>query len=249
VSLAPPTRQAAVFDFDRTVFHGDAGARFGMELERIGWRRAVDTNPGTVGWLGRILGFLMRFLWHLLQALVLIPLYLLRIVKRSTLVRISYRGLKGWPAEEVEQLARDYFDEVLAERIYPDALKAMRERQGHLVVIATTNMRVLVNNIMRHAPVDHVIGTDLETDDGLLTGRIHGPTWGQEKAEAVRAWAHASGVSLPKSHGYTDHYSDHHFLHLFGSPHVVNPDFRLKRMAKKRRWPIHRFRPAAEPSD
>jgi HAD superfamily hydrolase (TIGR01490 family) len=140
-------------------------------------------------------------------------------------------------------LGRDYFDDVVAAHIYPQAVDEMQEHkdQGRLVVVATTNMRHLVENVARYAPVDHVIGAELEARDGRLTGRVTGPTWGEEKAVAVRAWAHENDVSLPRSHAYSDHFSDHPFLALVGNPHVVNGDRRLRRMARRKRWPMHRF--------
>jgi phosphoserine phosphatase len=109
-------------------------------------------------------------------------------------------------------------------------------------VVATTNMRSLVGNIVRHAPVDHVIGIRfLTTEDDRLTGRIEGPTYGVEKAAAVRTWAHENDVAIPLSHAYSDHYSDHAFLGLVGRPHPVNAAFRLRRMAKRKGWEGVRF--------
>lgn len=239
-------RVGAFFDFDDTVIRTSAGRLFGFELLRIRWRRALDTGRGTLGWLFRLAGEAFVFVWLFMVYAVLWLLNRLGIVKRSTVVRTAYRHMRGWPQAEIEELSADYFDDVIAALFFPDALEAMEahKAEGHIVVVATTNMAALVENIKRYAPVDHVIGTDFVVDDGVLTGRITGPTWGEEKAEAVREWAHANGVSLPLSHGYTDHYSDVDFLKLFGHPHVVNPPWRLRRLAKKRGWEIHRWRPA-----
>lgn len=239
-------RVGAFFDFDDTIIRTSAGRLFGWELIRIRWRRAVDTGRGTVGWLFRLVREAVVFLFLGLYYGLLRLLHLLRIVKRSTLVRTAYRHMRGWRQAEIEELSADYFDDVIAGLFFPDALEAIEAHHadGHVVVVATTNMTALVENLKRYAPVDHVIGADFVVDDGVLTGQIDGPTWGEEKAAVVREWAHANNVSLPLSHGYTDHYSDVDFLKLFGHPHVVNPPWRLKRLAKKRGWEIHRWRPA-----
>lgn len=236
-------RIAAFFDFDRTIIDDDGGVLFGYELVRIFRRRIAEDRPGTIGWAYRLVRYNLRIVGVLLRSVFGKLLYGLKLIKRSTLVNIAYGGMKGIRVDELRFLARDFCDEVLSRRVYPDALRLMQEHkaQGHLVVVATTNMRILVEHMRAHLPIDDLIGTDLVERDGLATGRITGPTYGVEKAVAIREYAHRHGISLPRSYAYTDHFSDHYILPLVGHPHVVNPRRRLRAMAKKHGWKILQF--------
>jgi HAD superfamily hydrolase (TIGR01490 family) len=244
-SLAPVAspRVAAFFDFDRTIVNTDGGVLFGKELMRIYDRRIRDDRPGTIGWFYRVATWRLRIVRLLATGLIARLFYYAKIIKRSVLVNIAYGGLKGLSIDELRLLARDFVDEFLIERAYPQALERMRwhHDQGHLVIIATTNMKLLVEHLKTHVPVDGVIGADLIAKDGRATGKVVGPTYGAQKAVAIREYAHAHNISLPRSYAYTDHYSDHFILPLVGHPHVVNPRRRLRRMAKKRRWTILEF--------
>lgn len=241
---APPS--AAFFDFDRTLVDGDAGVLFGAELVRIRWRRVLDEGRGTLAWALRVLGFVLGFLWILLQSLVLRTLHRLFLVKRSTLVRRAYATMRGLKLDDVRLLARDYFDEVIVTRLYPDAVQEMswHRREGRRVIVITTNMHLLIGHVRRHAPVDEVIAVDFDTLGGRLTGTVHGPLWGEDKAAAVRDYAHAHDLSLPRSFAYTDHHSDMHLLHIVGHPIIVNPTWRLHWTAWRRGWPVRLWRHA-----
>jgi HAD superfamily hydrolase (TIGR01490 family) len=243
-----PAQVAAFFDFDRTLVDTDGGVLFGQELIRIYRRRILADRPGTLGWFVRAISYHLRLLWLILRGLFARLLYYLRIIKRSRLVAVAFAGMKGLSVDEVRLLAHDFTDEVLRHRMFPEALRLMHwhRDQGHRVIIATTNMRLLVEHMKRHAPVDDVIGTDLLADKGIATGRIQGPTYGVEKADAIRRYAHERNISLPRSYAYTDHYSDHFILPLVGNPHVVNPRWRMRRLAKRHRWKVLEFqRPAS----
>lgn len=241
--LAQDPPSAAFFDFDRTLFDGDAGVLFGAELLRIRWRRVLDQGRGTLGWLVRVIGFVAAFLWLLTRSVVYRIANRLFLVKRSYIVRRAYATFRGWRLEELRQYARDYFDEVIAPRLYGDALREMEwhRREGRRVVVATTNMHELIHHVKRYAPVDDVIAIQFSAPSGVIDGHVRGPLWGEEKAKAVRDYAHERGLSLPRSHAYTDHHSDLRFLQLVGHPHVVNPDWRMRWAARRRRWPVHRW--------
>ena len=47
-----------------------------------------------------------------------------------------------------------------------------------------------------------------------------------------------SDVDLADCHAYGDSLADLPMLELVGHPHPINPDFRLSREARRRRWPV-----------
>jgi phosphoserine phosphatase len=49
------------------------------------------------------------------------------------------------------------------------------------------------------------------------------------------------GVDLADRHAYGDSLADFPLLEIVGHPHAVNPDFRLSREARRRRWPVEEW--------
>ena len=46
------------------------------------------------------------------------------------------------------------------------------------------------------------------------------------------------GIDLDESWAYTDSYSDHPMLAVVGHPTAVNPDLRLRSVARSYDWPV-----------
>lgn len=243
---------AAFFDFDRTVLDGDAGVLFGRELMRYQRHRVRDSGRGTLGWLGRNVAYETRIAALLAWGTSLAAGTKLGLIKRSNVIRAAYSKLKGLSLEELTELAQDYFEQTLADRLFPQARLEMERhhREGRRIVVVSTGMRILLEPVKRHLPVDDVLAVTLKDSDGVLTGKIEGPLWGHDKAHVVRDYAHARDLELPKSWGYSDHHSDLAFLRLVGHPMVVNPTWRLRRLARRKDWPILEWpQPEATKSD
>lgn len=80
--------------------------------------------------------------------------------------------------------------------------------------------------------------------DGRYTGELAGP-WchGEGKAAAIALEAKRSDIDLAASWAYSDSESDLPMLELVGTPVAVNPDARLRSVARERCWEILRFEP------
>jgi phosphoserine phosphatase len=88
----------------------------------------------------------------------------------------------------------------------------------------------------------HVIAARLAEEGGRFTGQLVGaPVGGKEKAAGMRRLAAEEGIALERSHAYGDSISDLPMLETVGFPHAVNPDSKLRRIAERRGWPIHRW--------
>ena len=57
----------------------------------------------------------------------------------------------------------------------------------------------------------------------------------------MRTFAETHAIDLAASHAYGDSIADLPMLETVGHPHVVNPDKALAAVARRRRWPIHRW--------
>jgi phosphoserine phosphatase len=65
--------------------------------------------------------------------------------------------------------------------------------------------------------------------------------YGQGKVVWAERFAAEHDVDLAASYFYTDSISDLPLLERVGHPVVVNPDLRLRRLARKRGWPLEMF--------
>ncbi len=229
----------AFFDFDNTILHGDAGPLFGKHLlaeeaerlrkRRRGPRRALRT--------ARFWSGVLTFgAWMGAQS----ALYKVRAVRRSTIVRSAYRGLRGVPAEPFLADMEDFAKRHLRPRLYPAMLQEMEAHHeaGRTCVIVTTGMEALVQHCMEWLPAGtQLIGCELDELDGRLTGRVvRGPLYGQDKANIILAYCRATGVDPADCWAYTDHYSDHQMLEAVGQAVCVNPRSRLQKLAHQRGW-------------
>ena len=85
-----------------------------------------------------------------------------------------------------------------------------------------------------------------EVDGGVYTGRTLAGLYGEGKADAVRELAAREGIDLAASTAYSDSAADLPFLEAVGKPVAVNPDRRLRRIARERAWPVLEFREPAQ---
>jgi HAD superfamily hydrolase (TIGR01490 family) len=228
-------------DFDNTIIHGDAGPLFGWYLFR--WRR--HELEGRFWARMRLWGRYIPFLsWMGVQA----GLYKLHARRRSSIIRASYKGLRGVDARQFYGLMEDFAREAIVPRLYSEMVEEMRRHQaaGRRCVVVTTGMEALVRRVLDHVdPGIGLIGCRLLERKGRLTGRVVGPLFGVDKANILDAYARALGAPLADCWAYSDHWSDKHMLEAVGHPVAVNPRGRLLRLAKRSGWPVlHPPRPS-----
>jgi putative phosphoserine phosphatase/1-acylglycerol-3-phosphate O-acyltransferase len=116
------------------------------------------------------------------------------------------------------------------------------------VALASSATRFQAGPLADDLEIRHVLCTQVEVEDGRLTGRIDGPiVWGRSKAGAVAAFSADNGIKLPESYGYANGDEDVEFLETVGRPRPLNPASGLARVAAERGWPVHRFEPRGRP--
>ncbi|BCY09399.1 HAD-IB family hydrolase [Actinoplanes sp. L3-i22] len=169
---------------------------------------------------------------------------------REALGRTGFAQLRGHTVDELTALAGRLFTEKVAGTIRPDARELIRahRRQGHTVVVASSASRMQVEPIAEDLGIRHILCTELEEHEGVLTGRsTGGMLWGEAKARAVREFARASRISLRRSYGYADGAEDVAFLGAVGRPYAVNPHPSLHQAADRHGWPVLELREPASP--
>jgi HAD superfamily hydrolase (TIGR01490 family) len=123
-----------------------------------------------------------------------------------------------------------------------DRLRWHLERD-HRVMLVTGTLATLARAIARHLPCNvELRATELETRDGLFSGRLSGAHLSfEEKARVIREEAARRDLDLSQSFAYGNEMSDAGMLEAVGHPAAVNASWRLKREARRRGWTVYRW--------
>ena len=151
----------------------------------------------------------------------------------------------GHSVTELTTLGEEIYDELMADKIWPGTrtLAQMHLDAGQRVWLVTATPVDLAAIIARRLGLTGALGTVLESENGIYTGRLvgemlHGPA----KAHAVRALAAREGLDLRRCSAYSDSANDVPMLSVVGTAVAVNPDGTLREAARKRGWEIRDFR-------
>ena len=153
--------------------------------------------------------------------------------------------VKGRKVSELIALSEEVFDASLLDRIWPGtrALTQMHLDAGQQVWLVTATPVELARVIAQRLGLSGALGTVAENADGLYTGRLVGDILhGPGKAHAVQALAESEGFDLSKCYAYSDSHNDIPMLSLVGHAVAINPDSRLREVARERGWEIKDFR-------
>jgi HAD superfamily hydrolase (TIGR01490 family) len=173
-------------------------------------------------------------------------LFVLRGASAERVRSASEDGMKilaGFSVAEMQTLVGDAMEPVLRPLVYAEPLRLVqrhRER-GEKVYVVSATLQEIVDHIADDLGFDGAIGSTCEIVDGVYTGASRRAAHGEGKAQALRELAADEGIDLSASTAYSDSYSDVPFLEAVGHPVAVNPDRRLKRIARARAWPVIRF--------
>jgi HAD superfamily hydrolase (TIGR01490 family) len=151
--------------------------------------------------------------------------------------------LEGFSVEEMQQLVGDAMEPVLRPLVYAEPLRLVQQHRdrGEKVYVVSATLQEIVERIADDLGFDGAIGSTCEIVDGVYTGRTIRAAHGEGKARAVRELAQADQLDLAASTAYSDSYSDVPFLEAVGHPVAVNPDRRLRKIARLRGWPTIAF--------
>jgi HAD superfamily hydrolase (TIGR01490 family) len=216
-------RVAALFDLDKTLLDASSGQLYARYLYRMG--RMGLGEVARIGW------------WTLLSRL--------GILQMENLIPRLLSSAAGDDEREMRELCDRWF----AEDVIPHVTELGSQRvaehraQGHVVGIVSASTQYVVEPMAAHLGIPGLfVCTHLENEDGHLTGRIKLPAcYGSGKVVWAERFAAEQGVDLAASYFYTDSISDLPLLERVAHPVAVNPDPRLRRLARARGWPVERF--------
>jgi phosphoserine phosphatase len=177
------------------------------------------------------------------QVALTAPLYsLLGQSDRVLANRLAYLPLRNMSEDRIAELASEYFDGFVRDRVLHGGVELMREarRKGQRVVLISDGLREVVELIVAHLRhVDDYICNRLEMRDGYTTGKLLEPVvGGHDSAAWVRRYAAEHALDLGASVVYAAHGPDLLLMSAVGAACAVNPDFTLRRAARQADWPI-----------
>jgi alcohol-forming fatty acyl-CoA reductase len=213
----------AVFDLEGTLLASNV-------IESYLWARLGD-QP-TARWAGDVASL----------AKTLPRLFVAERRDRTEFLRTFMRHYEGASEAEFRKLVDDRLANLLFHRAAPDALRQVRRHReaGHQTILITGTLRQLVEPMS--TLFDIVVASELQVRDGRFTGYLAMPPLvGEARAAWLRRHASETGADLAKSYAYGDSFSDRPLLEAVGHPIAVNPDPRLYRHAKARRWQIEQW--------
>lgn len=173
-------------------------------------------------------------------------LFVLRGASAERVRRASEEGMKilsGFTVEDMQALVGDAMEPVLRPLVFDEPLHLVRRHraQGERVYIVSATLQEIVQHIADDLGFDGAIGSTCEIADGVYTGRSLRAAHGEGKAEAIRELAALEGFDLAACTAYSDSHTDVPFLEAVGHPVAANPDRKLRRIARRRGWPVVRF--------
>jgi HAD superfamily hydrolase (TIGR01490 family) len=154
----------------------------------------------------------------------------------------SYRGKEeAWMVDR----CRGWFQEYVLPHVSEAGRRAVEQhrRAGDVLVIVTGATRYAAEPLARELGIDHVVCTELSLDEqGRFTGKLQAPMcYGRGKITRTERLAGEQGFSLSQAVFYSDSITDRPLLEHVAEPVVVNPDLRLRRLAKQRGWRLERW--------
>ena len=171
-----------------------------------------------------------------------LPLFgALDVVNRKVFNEFFYRYYEGLSEDRLITVAEDMFEDVLKPAIYEQSkdLIAEARRAGCRIVLVTGALDFTMRPLARYLGADELIANKMQFVGGKATGKVIPPIIeGANKANAIRSYCVREGLSLDQSHGYSDSASDYAMLSVVGRPTAVNPDMRLRAIARAYNWPI-----------
>ena len=206
----------AVFDCDGTLWTGDSGADFFYwEIERgLLPQRIVD------------------------QALPRYEDYKAGNVDEETMCGEMVTINAGCEERRLQELAEEFFVEVVAHRIFPEMLELTRELAAagcEMWAVSSTNEWAVRAGVKRFGiPPDNVLAAAVHIEDGKATDRLVRVPSGPGKARAIR-----EVIRRPADVVLGNSIHDLAMLEIAGHSIAVNPNPDLEKIAQGKAWKIY----------
>ena len=150
------------------------------------------------------------------------------------------KPIMGLTREELDNLVEEFIQkniDDLTDNLTKDLLN--EASFADKVLIASGSHDFLVKGFADFFKIDSSIGTPVELKNNIFSGQLSGePTFGYGKVKAVEKWCNSNDVEVKDSIFYSDSINDLPMFEVCGVPVAVNPDEKLKKIAKERAFKV-----------
>ncbi len=209
--------KAAFFDIDHTVISGSSGRHF----LTAAFRKKIIP-----------FGMICSIPFYYFQYRFLHPSWENWTKKFPGFADIDENTVRTISLESFEKYKKSIFPEI-------EAVISAHKKEGCPVIFATSSVDIFVEPFMAYFKADDLIASSLEFINGKTTGGFKGePAFGKEKLKRVQQRVTEMGLTLEDCAFYSDSIHDRPLLEHAGFPFAVNPDRRLRKLAKEKNWPV-----------
>jgi HAD superfamily hydrolase (TIGR01490 family) len=162
------------------------------------------------------------------------------LIDRRMFNELLFQSYEGMSEDRLELLAEEAFSKVILPSVFlhARALVDKSRRAGHEIVFVSGTLDFILRQLGRYFGGATLIANRLEMKNRYATGKLLRPVVaGPQKAQLVRDHARENGHDLDECFAFSDSYSDLPMLSVVGHPAAVNPDARLRLLAKAYSWP------------
>ena len=150
------------------------------------------------------------------------------------------KPIMGLTREELDNLVEEFIQKNinhLTDNLTRDLLN--EASSADKVLIASGSHDFLVRGFADFFKIDSSIGTPVELKNNIFTGQLSGePTFSDGKVRAVEKWCNSNDIEVKDSIFYSDSINDLPMFEVCGVPVAVNPDEKLKKIAKERAFKV-----------
>lgn len=180
--------------------------------------------------------------WQALHAMTYVLRYSLGFVALDAPIRRSIQFIAGQPEAVLQARAEAFYAEVVRPLFRPGARAALAAHRaaGERLVLLTSSSNYVSALTCAELGLDDFLCNRFEVDAaGNYTGRAVEPLcYGAGKVALATAYAARHGSALRDATFYTDSIADLPMLDAVGRPVAVHPDPQLRRLARRRGWPV-----------
>ena len=209
---------AAYFDLDGTLLDDSSEKTLAFGLAK---RRPWRIPLGSISWLGRFVGNLLRGRSVYDAAR-----------NRGHFSLSSWRVLKGLSEELVELKLKFKISKDAQERL------EWHRDQGHRLVLVTATIMPMAIALGQELGMDEVYVCGPKEMNGMISGSERGWSVPRRKGKVpvVEKDAKENNHDLSKCWAYGNTYADSFFMKLVGNPVAINPEGKLKDVVKENNW-------------
>jgi HAD superfamily hydrolase (TIGR01490 family) len=210
----------AIFDLDNTLIAGDSDHLWGQYLADLG---VVDRRAYLEGH--------ERYYADYLAGRLDIHAFL----------RFQLGPLARFPRDDLLRWRRLFVEQRIRPLLLPRAQELIQEHRHALrkLLIITATNRFITEPIAALLGVEDLIATEPEVVAGRFTGEVAGtPSYAAGKVERFEEWLSDQGVRPSETWFYSDSHNDLPLLERVDHPVAVDPDGKLRDVARARYWPI-----------